>query len=289
MSVPRKHHYLPQFYLARWAMGGTVHRYVRPRGAHFSVHVKSVTPAAVGYEEGLYSLPSEDTPLEQQRLEMEFFQVIDARAATALCKLERGEHGTADDKIAFAQFILSLFHRTPGRLQWMSERLKEAIENDPEIDLTSGGFEAALKAQTGELLGSLVGSTTATQKIAEMRMFRIDVTASKRSLLTSDRPAMLSNTLIDRDSFILLPCGPRSIVVAAHDEEVAKAFSSQRPDALVRSVNDAVVRQAEGLVVASNRTATAFVEKRLMRSAASLAHALDENGMPRWKAPLDRR
>lgn len=86
MSIPRDHHYLPQFYLDRWARNGEVIRYVR-RGPEGKLDCRPKTPKWVAYERDLYRLEDVEDPRESQALEMSLFQLIDDRAATAFQRL----------------------------------------------------------------------------------------------------------------------------------------------------------------------------------------------------------
>jgi hypothetical protein len=76
MSQPRHHHYLPVFYLQRWAdVRGRVWRYYRPREC---VVASDVAADHTGYEEWLYTLPGTAKP---QMIETEFFSPVDNGAA----------------------------------------------------------------------------------------------------------------------------------------------------------------------------------------------------------------
>lgn len=85
MSAPIRHHYLPVFYLARWAgPDGRLCRFHRPYRA---VVVSRLTPEHTGYEERLYSL--EGGPAgQEQRIETDFMNaLVDSPAAPVLEKL----------------------------------------------------------------------------------------------------------------------------------------------------------------------------------------------------------
>lgn len=54
MSEPTKHHYIPKFLLAEWAVNkGKLWRFTRPYGK--KIDQKLVAPAAIGYEDRLYT------------------------------------------------------------------------------------------------------------------------------------------------------------------------------------------------------------------------------------------
>src|SRR5438045_2699476 len=62
MSVPKKHHYLPQFFMRRWIdTEGKLTEYRRPRD---KLIVKRKRPAETGYVVDLYANESKSDPVE---------------------------------------------------------------------------------------------------------------------------------------------------------------------------------------------------------------------------------
>lgn len=285
MSVPEKHHFLPKFYLEGWASGGKVTRFVRPRGAGHPIHRKSVAPSAVAYERNLYEVPTAVTPAARQMLELEFYQRIDDRAATALHKIDFEQHGTANDRIAFAQFVLSLPLRNPAHIEHARNQLRAALREGSD----ESGFEDMLTAEVNLMLADIIQSPRSVELIASMKVFKIGTPKASLSLLTSDRPTMLSHNIPRRDGFILFSFAPDKIIALVNDPDVASAFYNQEPSALVRAINDAVVVQAQSVVIGGEDTDLKFVDQRFLRSDAVSHGASDQNGMVRWRSPLVRR
>lgn len=284
MSVPEKHHYLPVWYLDRWAKEGKVMRFVRPRGADHSLNMKPKPPTAIGFERNLYTIPTETDPRERQRLELDFYQRIDDRAAVAFAKIDREEEGTGDDRVAFAQFVLSLALRNPEVIRHSREELRRRL--GPEA--TESDIEDLLTAHVNTVLADIIQSPTSIERVGRMKVFKIVLNRARRSLLTSDRPTMLSMNVPGADGFILFPYGPDRLIVLANDPEVAKAFYSQDPDALANAVNEAVVLQAKSIIIGKDDEERDFIEERFLRLDAVAAQALDDNGMVRWKSPMTR-
>jgi uncharacterized protein DUF4238 len=285
VSVPEKHHFLPRFYLERWASGGKVTRFVRPRGAGYPIHRKSVAPAAVAYERNLYEVPTANTPAARQMLELEFYQRIDDRAAIALDKIDREQHGTANDRIAFAQFVLSLLLRNPAHIEHARNQLRAALRKRPD----ESGFEDMLTAEVNLMLADIIQSPRSVEMMASMKVFKIGTPKASLSLLTSGRPTMLSHNIPSRDGFILFPYAPDKMIALVNDPDVASAFYTQEPDALVRAINDAVVVQAQSVVIGGEDADREFVDQRFLRPDAVSLGAIDQNGMVRWRSPLERR
>lgn len=284
MSIPEKHHYLPVWYLDRWAKEGKVMRFVRPRGADHPVNMKPKPPTAIGYQRNLYAIPTEADPRERQRLELDFYQRIDDRAAIAFAKIDRDENGTGDDRVAFAQFVLSLVLRNPEVIRHGREELRDRL--GPEA--RESEIEDLLTAHVNTLLADIIQSPTSIERVGRMKVFKIVLNHAKRALLTSDRPTMLSMNVPGPDGFIVFPYGPDRLIVLANDPAVAKAFYSQDPDALANAVNEAVVLQAKSVIIARDDQDRGFIEERFLRLDFVAAGALDENGMVRWKSPLTR-
>jgi hypothetical protein len=283
MSIPRDHHYLPQFYLENWARDGHVYRYLRPRGPDGPLDCKRKTPKAIAYERDLYHLPDVDEPAQSQALELQFFQKIDARAAVALRKLDQGMHGSAHDRVALSQFMISLLHRSPSRLRAIRDELATRIEGAPYEGLEGEQFERAVKATANRLLAMLVESHDSTARISRFKAFRIEVGGTQNTLLTSDRPLTLSAQLIAPDAFMMMPYAPDRLVILTHMKEIADAFSSQDPDVLVDGINQAVVEQSQDIVVAADKRSAEMIDRLFMRPAPD--RVLDPIGLIRRRSP----
>lgn len=265
-------------------MDGTLWRYERPRDGKGPLHGKRVTPSGVGYKQDLYRTTYEPTPEKQQWLETDFFQRIDDRAATALAKLELDQPSTPEERVGFGQFVLSLLHRTPARISWMVQELERRMANDPAS--IPGWNNEQLRNGALDMLADLVGSKDSARLMASFRIFRIDVTDCGLTLLTSDRPAMISNGLLGDRGFFMLPIGPRALAIATQNEAVAKAFAGQEPRKLVRAMNDAVIQQADRLVIATDDCHRRFIDNRLGKGPLDPTTINPEDGIMRWQAPL---
>ncbi|MFM5949324.1 MAG: DUF4238 domain-containing protein [Novosphingobium sp.] len=284
MSIPRRHHYLPIFYIERWARDGEVYRYVRPRGKDGNLDCRRKPCSAVGYAPDLYQLPDLEGQAESQSLELNFFQRVDDRAATALMRLDRGERGSAGDRIALSQFVISLLHRSPSRLKAIQSELAKVTEQAPYRDLEGAELDTALKSATNRLLASLVESQEGIEIVNKFKAFRVEVNGAKKKLITSDRPVTLSSQLIANDAFMILPYAPDRLLILAHKNEVASAFSNQKPDILVAGINRAIVEQSEDMVIAADNSATPMIDEFFLRSTSEVIR--DPLGYVRRSSPL---
>lgn len=280
MSTPKKHHFLPEFCLSRWAVEGRVYRFTRPRGLAGPVHVKSVAPAGAGYLPDLYKMPLNTDPRESRRIEWDLLSRVETRAARAFAQIETGRKGTIYEFAGLSQFLISLLHRTPGRIEWLSEelarRMGDLVCREADRDWLR---ESAL-----EVFADLVSSQDTLRVFSSLRVFRIEVTNTRFPFLTSDQPAMLSSGLLDPGGFLMVPMSPQALLIVSKEEAVAQAFAYQDSAALVRAVNDAVVSQAETVVIADSASQLRFIENRFLRINRSIdRHRVD--GIVRWQAP----
>jgi len=283
MSIPRNHHYLPQFYLDRWATGGRLVRYTRPRGPAGPLECSNKAPKGIAYERDLYRLPYIDDPAASQRIELRLFQEIDDRAAIALQRVDEGITLGRDDRIALGRFMVSLLHRSPSRLAAIRTELA-AQPDAPVGGLEGAALEQALKSLANHLLEMLVGTDLAATPLIDLIPHPIKLPAGSKTLLTSDRPVSASAQLISPDAFLVLPFGPDRLIVFTKIASIARSFASQPPNVLVRGMNGAVVEQAEDLVVAADRDAARMVDRLFLRPQPDTTR--DAIGLIRRKAPL---
>src|SRR5262249_15309640 len=113
MNEPRRHHYIPQFYLSNWCNAdGDLWSYHR---IPTKLIINKVRPKSAGYEKELYTLAH--LPAEaRQSVEKYVTADVDNRAATALQKMTKSKSAeglTGKDRLGWAQFIVSLPIRNP--------------------------------------------------------------------------------------------------------------------------------------------------------------------------------
>ncbi len=283
MSIPRDHHYLPQFYLERWARNGKVVRYTRPRGSEGPLAVKRKAPRGIAYQRDLYQIPDIQDPVASQRLELIFFQHVDDQAATALQFLDAGKSLTENHRVALVRFVISLLHRSPSRLSAIRREIAQS-PGAPFQHLKGADLEQSVKSMANRLLEMLVGSAQAATLLAELVPHRIIVPSGTKSFLTSDRPVSVSGQLVSPDAFMALPYGPDRMILFTKVADIARSFATQTPNILVKGINGAVVEQAEDLVVGSDDHARRMVDRLFLRPQPNTVR--DPVGLVRRKAPF---
>ncbi|MEL7737508.1 DUF4238 domain-containing protein [Citromicrobium bathyomarinum] len=286
MSIPRDHHYLPKWFLNRWrGPDGKVVRFTRPQGSEGPLVCERKVPKAIAYLPDLYHLPDIPDPRESQTLELHFFQQIDDRAAKAIDKLDRGERGTLVDRVALAQFMVSLLHRTPTRLKAIQERLAEDTEGAPYEGLKGAAFEAKVKATANRLLANLVESPKGARILGKLDIHVLRLQSAGASFLTSDRPLSVSTQLVAPGAFLIMPYSPTSMLMLCNDREIVRSFATQGDKRLAAGINQAIVEQAHEIVVASNTKAMAMIDRLFLRPQPG--SIFDEVGLIRRAAPYN--
>jgi hypothetical protein len=84
-----------------------------------------------------------------------------------------------------------------------------------------------------------------------------------RTLLTSDRPIMMTNGLTGPDAHLALPISPNHIFLAVNDNRVLRAIQAMNPREVLYNSNDRIASQAKKYVYGTDDTHLEFVEPRL--------------------------
>ncbi|SIO24604.1 Protein of unknown function [Bradyrhizobium erythrophlei] len=255
MELPRKHHYKPVFFLSRWAgKDGQLceMKLIKDKG---KIVPRRRHPAGTGYVKDLYR--TDGVPEEiSQILETNFMSPLDNDAANALNKIASDQPLDADERIAWARFMLSLLYRNREGVEFIKAHMADirreatlALEPDwaaqrgaldaPTLAEASAAREPAAAAKSAaNMLADIIANSRAVPDIAAMHWTRIDLRGSKVPLLTSDRPLAFVG-LSDPRAYMALPMGPYDLFVAARDDR----FSKPRTDAteIARRMNTDVV------------------------------------------------
>ena len=86
---------------------------------------------------------------------------------------------------------------------------------------------------------------------------------SAYTLLTSDRPLVMTNGLVKPTDHLALAIGPRKLFVAANTLNATSSITAVPHDELVRQMNDRVCKQARRYVFAIDDRQRTFVDRRL--------------------------
>jgi hypothetical protein len=287
--APNKHHYLPVFYLKRWAgEDGRLFRYYRP---HQAVVASPIAPLNTGYEDGLYTIDG-TTPEQRQVVETQFMaSAVDGPAAAVLEKMITGGVRvlTGDDRVEFTRFLMSLEHRGPQSLKEIEALAGKVVRQNLDIAkdeqyLTLRGPDdpATLHEWAAQnvpemlanahkrWLPGLIDNAEIGQDVVNMSWAIINLSGGKHTLLTADRPLYREHGLDAPQSIWALPLSPTHLFAAAYTEQTLRSLAAAKPDGVVRFMNDALVRYAVHCAYGISSRHLAFIERRLRRKQDSI-------------------
>lgn len=285
MSVPKRHHYLPEFYLTRWAVSsGVLFEYSRPR---HDVVVRARTPSGTGFKTGLYSIEGRQDPVAREEVELRFMQKLDEMAARSFMLLE-GAKSKPDDGQAvsnWSRFVMSLVYRNPARIEEFRARIagsandetvrrfyeKNRSEGDPATyeEFIAEGDPGEDEEAKAYLIRRMIDSRTLGNHLNNMIWHIGDIDVRDHDLLLSDSPVVTSNGVGRLDGFLILPIGPRRFFLAVNQTRVRDYFLSQvKRGKFSAALNHAIVCNAEVLVIGSTASHKRFVERRLIMPGA---------------------
>jgi hypothetical protein len=278
--MPQDQHYIPAFYLRRWVdkKDGKLCVYSRP---YDRVKVYRKHPEATGYQEDLYAIQGAGDETANH-LEGRFLLRADTQAAEALDLLERGPGAVLDDRLrsAWSRFMMRLLHGNPEMVSmWRSKAAEVAAEaenrfrasyaslrrpTDPEAyeDYLHKAPEHYVAQTAVMTLQAMMDNKQLGERLNRMTWVVAPLRCSY-SLLTSDRPLVMTNGISGPGKHMGMPIGPRLLFIAADDPTEAQQLARQDHDVLARAVNDSVVRQARKFVWGIDDIQRRFVERRL--------------------------
>jgi hypothetical protein len=280
-NPPTKHHYIPAFYLSRWAGAfNKVTEFAKVHGG--KIVAKPKMPERTGYKERLYEMQGVEPELAQQ-FEEKYFKPIDTMAATALEMLYQHGHNapwTAKSRTAWTRFMMSLLLRCPEdidafRAWWhddfaSTDREAEAryqAKRSPDDPATFSEFLdsqplAVKEKYMIEMLNSLLEHDSVGTNINNMEWRVLETPASAPRLLISDRPVIRSNNLKGEQGHIALPIGPRLLFIASQDTRFLNGLLRADHARLVKECNRQVVEGAVRFVWSVDESQTRFIGNR---------------------------
>lgn len=279
-NAPRKHHYLPIFYLKRCAgSDGRLCEFSRP---FKEIVPRRTHPAGTGYAIDLYSMQGFPPEMAQQ-IEEKFFGVTDSLAADALKRLETNGPGgpwKSEMRSAWSRFLISLMLRMPPDMMALRTRWKNVImATDPEEEAeyakiakvgdhpaTFSEYMAQVPLETiekylFEVFVPLMDNERIGEAINRMVWSVVRTDAATHELLTSDRPIVRTG-LRHEFAHIILRMGPRILFIAANNTNTVQQFKKLSASALVRNTNRLIVEQANSLVIGRDDKQIQFVRNR---------------------------
>jgi hypothetical protein len=277
--MTEKNHYLPVFYQKRWAVhpDRRVCCYSKP---YNEVKALRRYPTQVGYEIDLYTVSGLDRDAAGC-LERQFFKITDDQASKALDIIEKGRWITMDNRTrsGWTRFVNSLLFRTPGEVRTSfrevalhaahAEREFERnydTHRRPDDPPTFAEFKAKslpnAAARAGiRFIQRIIDDPQVGSFFNKLAWTVVDLTGSY-TLITCDRPIVMTNGMAYPDSHLALPIGPRQIFIASKDPKFVDKLPRHKSDVLAARINDRIASQARRFCIATDDTHLAFVAKR---------------------------
>lgn len=177
-----------------------------------------------------------------------------------------------------AQFLMSLHVRNPARVEQITlqaaEALRESLSKDPEeyeAVRKSGDpstlvgwverYAPALIDNYGKsILPGIVTHQLTGNEIIRMHWGVLGGSGASPNILTCDRPLYLSHGINDSKWVIALPLSTRTIFLASRDQVSLDKLITMESSALINSINQTIVTQAERNVYGAHNGALSFVE-----------------------------
>ena len=278
-----KHHFIPFFYSREWAgPDGRLCEYSRP---YNEVKPRWTHPDGTGYVRGLYTVPN-NHPYVSEYIERHFFRITDDGAARVAQKLRAGSpiDWFSLDRSSWSRFIISLMLRNPEHVARMAAEVVSFYDqtssqynnakyleirkpDDPETFEEYAAQSAVHPAgrMSAYALQTIIDSPQMGGHLNQMRWSLVTFKNERHSLLTSDRPIIMTNGLIGADDHLVLPLGPRMLFIATNDIETENKIRTVDAGIMMAQVNDRVASQARRYVYGADNKQLRFVENRLGR------------------------
>ena len=256
-NPPRKHHYLPKFLSRRWTDAeGMLTRYAQVHRGRFEV--KRVTPAGIGYQRDLYTIPGW-SPEEAQLLETGLFSGVDHRAALALEEMIAGRWPLSNQaRCDWARFLMAFWYRAPEDLAALKSGYETLVRGrNPEIEWEAEELERyVLKSLPGRVDNPRMG-----QFMIDMEWRVLDVSSAHKELLTCDQPVIRSNGFGPPDGNYSMAVSPHHLFIAAWAGAGLEDLCSWSASRLVARANRVSTRRARRFVLERGRRQRGFVER----------------------------
>jgi len=281
MSKEGKHHYIPVFYLRRWAGGDNricefskPFDRVKPRRTH---------PDGTGYVHGLNTIPGLP-PHEAQYLENVFFKMTDDLASKALRILlsETPWHFTTEVRSGWSRFLMSLVLRDPESVarhraaaqalfqqalpEVETDYLKRRKPTDPSTYAEYARINSPNPAGRIQaiLMQRVIDSEFSGSHLNGMRWLVLHDPRPRHLLLTSDRPVVMTNGLDRPNGQLILPLSPHHVFVATNNIETENYIRGVwRNRQLIQQINERVALQSRMYVYGFSDAQLSFVSSRL--------------------------
>jgi hypothetical protein len=187
----------------------------------------------------------------------------------------------------WCQFLYSLIVRNPEhlllikkKLSEMSPEILESVRDDydslrgPNDPATFDEFKEnfikkPVLVPALRVLLDILSSKRVAKALSTMKWVTTRVENTRHTLLTSDRPVIMTNGIDRSDAHIVLPISPTRLFIAAKEERTLRQITSMGAEELVTIANNKVAEQAYTYVYGVDDRQLRFVSNRLGKRVRS--------------------
>lgn len=147
MSKPRKHHFLPQFYLEGFKIPEQKGKYSHIWQLEKTLNSKPVNPAIkdTGCKRDFHTLDYSDLKKDYNSVE-NFLSKLETEQSTLIKEIISLNKVLDSMKVSLSEFISSMRHRVPAYAQHIEASLKSIAQDSFKIMFNSGHFQEPPKA-----------------------------------------------------------------------------------------------------------------------------------------------
>ena len=279
MSEPINHHYVPRFYLSRWASAnGEICRFSIPFGT--KLKTDWVVPKGTAFEPHLYNF-LEGSQDSSQNLELELMKQLDNDAATALEKLETEiiPVMTSPSRKSWSKFLIAQLLRSPEDVEQLKSSVEEEwMKTEPEIqskfeqirqpgepidfvEFMKQNHPNQLNTLTHDVAKKIFAHEGISNLYAQCEWSVSEFSDQAYPLLTSDRPIWSTVTMTQNDDFLWMTIGPKKLFVLAPNRKIIEQLKLQPRNQLAKTINRLVAEHANRFVYGVDDKMYQFVSK----------------------------
>jgi hypothetical protein len=305
-NAPKRHHYLPEFYLRGFAPEGALYVYDRADKAY-----RKQTPKNTAVESHFYTIENEDG--ERSAAVEELLAQIDGAAANAIAKVIAREVLSDDDRANLAVFVVLLRSRTPDyekgyremtdkvtremtRLAYPDEAAvaedirKFEQETGKKLDVPPAIAFEMLHSQDlmyvphrNETIGAMLRLSTEVAPVFAEMTWTVLHAPPKRSYLTSDAPfvtypprgwdpqGLMGVGLLTPGVENVVPLTSKVALAITHGDKGVRHLPAS--DFSVQITNHGVARRSDRYIISPS--------EKLLRSVVRRAAAAEQGKDPR--------
>ena len=276
MPAGEKHHYIPVFYLKQWC--GEDKKLCEFSRPYKAVKPYRRYPHETAFEIDLNTMDAL-APSVQDIVERRLMGGIDNNACNALQLLldQRINDLDSAQRTAWAVFVMSLVRRTPESMARLRENLRQQMEDNgayrdlkPEYANDENARRVLFQTRYAMLFQNVITSELVGTHLINMRWSVAHFSNPNHTLLTSDRPFVMTNGIGRPDAHIAVPISPvHAFIAAATPEEEAKLQSIDAKH-FTFQMNNRMALQARKFVYGVDDGQLRFVANRLGKREASM-------------------